>query len=259
MSEVIDGPVVETPQAVTTDPVTTPPVETPATGEEVKTEAVPKVFTQEEVDAIAQKERKRAEAIAERRALKAYKETLERIIPAQQPAQQRTDERPTRANFASDDDYVEAMTDWKIGQRDSASRQHQQQEQQKTILNKTEKLYAEASKIAGFERESFDELPLTQTIAAAVIDSDVAPKLMAYLASNPDEVDRIAQLSPTRQAAAIGRLEEKVSSAPKISNAPPPLKPVGARGSAANSDVSRMSMDEYAEHRKKQGAGWARR
>jgi hypothetical protein len=126
------------------------------------------------------------------------------------------------------------------------------------MRDKAEKHYTEAANIAGFDRDAFDELPLTQTIASAVIDSDVAPKLMAYLASNPDEVDRIAALSPTRQAAAIGRLEEKVSAAPAISKAPPPLKPVGARGSAVNTDVSRMSMDEYAEFRKRQGARWAR-
>jgi len=252
---------VDAPQAVVTEPATTPPAETLATGEEVKTEAAPKTFTQEEVNEIAQKERKKAEAIAERRALKAYRETLERIVPPQQQPvqQQQFDDRPTRGHFASDDDYVEAMADWKLAQRDAVVRQQQHQQQVTALRDRTEKLYAEAAKIEGFDRDAFDELPLTQVIASAVIQSDVATKLMAYLASNPEEVERMVALSPTRQASAIGRLEEKMSSTPAISKAPPPLRPVGARGTVANADVSKMSMEEYAELRKKQGARWARR
>lgn len=261
MSEVIDGPVVETPQAVVTDPATTPTSETPP-NEDVKTEVAPKTFTQEEVNEIAQKERKKAEAIAERRALKAYRETLERIVPPQsqqQPVAQNDNGRPTRAMFASDDDYVEGIADWKLQQRDAVVHQQRQQEWKQQLVTKTEKMYAEAAQIKGFDREVFDELPLTPAVAAAVIDSDVAPKLMHFLATNPDEVERIAQLSPTRQAAAIGRIEEKLATRPQISNAPPPLKPVGSRGSAANGDLSGATMETYIEQRKKQGARWAQR
>jgi hypothetical protein len=227
--------------------------------EDVKTEAEAKTFTQTELNEIIQKEKAKAEAKAERRALKAYRETLERFAtPQQQQVQQPTNDRPQRDKFASDEDWVEAVTDWKLEKRDRESMQQQQQKQARSVADKTETFYAEAQKIAGFDREAFDDLPLTPAIANALIDSDVPAKLMHYMATNPDEVERIAGLSPARQAAEIGKLETKLASAPKASNAPPPIKPIGAKGSAGNSDPSRMTMEEYNAMRKQQGARWAR-
>lgn len=66
--------VVESP-AVTTEQVTAPEAVT-AAPEEVSTQAETKTFTQEQLNEIIQKEKAKAEAKAERRALKAYRETL---------------------------------------------------------------------------------------------------------------------------------------------------------------------------------------
>lgn len=237
------------------------PLETTPAPAEVKTEAEEvKSFTQAELDKIIQSEKAKAEAKAERRAMKAYKETLERLIPQpQQPQQAPTDTRPTQTQYANVDDYVEAMADWKLSQRDQVQQRAQAQERNQSITSKTEAIYSEAAKLPGFDRDVFDELPLTPHIAAALVDSDAPAKVMAYMASNPDEVTRIASLSPARQSAEIGKLEAKLASAPKVSNAPAPLKPVGARGNASNSDPAHMSMEEYAAFRAKSGARWARR
>lgn len=239
------------------------PVENTQDQPDVKTEVAKTItMTQEEFDKKVQAEKAKAEAKAERRALKAYRETMERFAP---PQQQRAEEkpadtgRPTQSQFDNVDDYVEAMADWKLGQRDQQAQQQQQEKQAQTLAAKTENFYEEAQKIPGFDREAFDELPLTRHIAEALIDSEAPAKLMAHMAANPDEVARIAGLSPARQAAEIGKLETKLASAPKVSNAPAPIKPIGTRGSATNSDPSKMSMEEYAEYRKKSGAQWARR
>jgi dynactin complex subunit len=244
-----------TPEIVAAQPETTPvPVEEKKEAEEVKS------FTQAELDKIIQSEKAKAEAKAERRAMKAYKETLERLIPQPQAKQEApADTRPTQSQYANVDDYVEAMADWKLQQREQVQQRAQAQERNQTLNSRTESIYAEAEKLPGFDREAFDELPLTQHIAAAILDSDVPAKVMAFMAANPDEVARISSLSPARQAAEIGKLEVKVSSIPKVSNAPAPLKPVGARGNATGGDPSRMSMEEYQEYRAKQGARWARR
>jgi len=235
------------------------PTEGTDTPKDESSQAEDKKFTQAELNEIIQKEKAKAEAKAERRALKAYRETLERFAPPQQPqpARQASD-RPTQADFANVDDYVEAMTEWKLGQANKQYQQQQQQEQHKTITQKTESIYAEAEKIDGFDREAFDELPLTKTIAEALIDSDVPAKLMAHLSANPEEVERIISLSPSRQAVEIGKIEAKLASAPKVSNAPAPIKPIGTRGGSTNNDVNKMSMEEYAAYRKQQGAQWAR-
>ena len=115
--------VVESP-AVTTEQVTAPKDVT-AAPEEVTTQAETKTFTQEQLNEIIQKEKAKAEAKAERRALKAYRETLERFAPPQ-PVQQQSDGKPSRAAFNGDDEaYVEALTDWKISQRKSSTRKRQ--------------------------------------------------------------------------------------------------------------------------------------
>ena len=254
---VVDAPVAE--PAATTETVATPAQETQA-APDVKTEDAPaKTFTQAELDAIVQKEKAKAARIAESRAMKARIEALESRLPQPtQPEPQRSD-RPTRSQFADDDDYVEAMTDWKIAQRDKAVRAETSAKQAQQLQAKTETIYGEAQKIAGFDREAFDELPLTPAIAAALVDSDAPAKLMHFMAGNPEEVERISKLPPARQAAAIGKLEAKLDAAPPVSKAPPPMKPVGSRGAASNSDLGSASMDEYIAQRAKQGARWAQR
>ena len=245
--------------AATPETVATPATETLA-APDVKTEAEAKTFTQAELDAIVQKEKAKAARIAESRAMKARIEALERNLQQQaQPSQQpQNTDRPTRANFASDDDYVEAMADWKLEQRDKATRAARETQQRTELVNRTEAVYSEAERLPGFDRDAFDSLPLTPAIAAALVDSDVSAKLMHYMAQNPEEVAKIANLPPARQAAAIGRMEAKVDVAPPVSNAPPPMKPVGTRGSASNSDLGRASMEEYIAQRQKQGARWSR-
>jgi hypothetical protein len=246
-----------TPEVAQVQATITPEADTQdAPGEET---AEAKTFTQDELNDIVKKEKARAEAKAERRVLKA----LERLTPQQQPAQQQfqapQDARPTRLNGEGDDAYLDRLTDWKLDQRDRASSQQKAQEQTQTIAKKTENMYAEAAKLPGFDREEFDALPLTPVLAETLIDSDQAAQLMAYMSAHPEDVARIAALSPARQAAEIGKLETKLATAPKTSKAPAPISPIGSRGSAANSaDLANLPMDQYVEARKKQGARWAR-
>lgn len=260
MSEAIEAGL-STPEvaqsAATPDNVAAPAPDTEA-APEVETQAE-KTFTQKELDEIVQKRIAKAEAIADRRAMKAYKETLERIVPRQEQQQAPVDNgRPTQANYANVDDYVEAMADWKLGQRDQKAQQEYQQQQAQTLNAKTENFYTEAQKIPGFDRDAFEELPLTRAIAAAIIEADAPAQLMAHLAAHPEEAERIAGLSPTRQVAEMAKLEGKLVSAPKVSSAPAPIKPIGSRGAAANSDLSKASMEDYMAARKAQGARWAR-
>lgn len=235
---------------------TTQAEDTQATTEESTAEA--KTFTQDELNDIVKKEKARAEAKAERRVLKA----LERLTPQQQAPQHQAhaqqDAKPTRQEGESDDAFVERLTDWKLDQRDQASRQRQAQEQNKSLADKTERMYAEASKVPGFDREDFEALPLTPVIAQALIESDQGSKLMAHLAANPEEVDRIRALSPARQAAEIGKLETKLSAAPKTSKAPPPINPIGSRGNGGPIDAANVSVAQWAEHMKKNGSKWVR-
>ncbi len=223
-----------------------------------ETQAEERKFTQAELDAIVQKEKAKAEAKAERRSLKAYRETLERVIQPTRAPEPQGDGRPLRAQYASEDEFVDAITDWKLDQRDQRARAEAQRYAHQSMAEKTESIYAKAEKLPGFDREAFDELPLTRPLAEALIEADAPEKIMAFLAVNPDEVDRIARLSPARQAAEVGKLEAKLSAAPKVSNAPPPIKPIGARGGSSSNDPEHMTQAEYEAMRKRQGAHWAK-
>jgi hypothetical protein len=77
---------------------------------------------------------------------------------------------------------------------------------------------------------------------------------MAYLVNNPKEAERIATLSPARQAAELGKIEAKFPSAVKdvaVSKAPAPIKPIGSHGSASKTP-EQMTDKEFADWRKKQ-------
>ena len=234
--------------ATPTDVTETPPEETPQAEEK-------KSFSQSELDTLIQKEKAKAEARAERRALKVYADRLEAMQkqPVQQPAPQH-DGKPTMAQFANVEDYVEAVADWKLQERDRASQQQQIQQQQQTVLGKTEKIYAEAEKIQGFDREAFDALPLTTPIAQAIIESDMSAKLMAHLTENPSEVARISTLSYARQAAEIGKLEVKLATAPKVSKAPEPITPISGRSGNATKTIfdPDLSQSEFEKLRRAQ-------
>lgn len=255
---------VELEQAPVTEQNVTPlPEDIEAKADAENTQEEKKSFTQAELDKIIQKEKAKAEARAERRALKVYAEKLEGMT--RQPAQQQEaprDSKPRMDQFSNVEDYVEAVSDWKLNQRDEESNRNKAEEYGRATLTKTEKMYAEASTLSkDFDRASFDELPLTPAIAQAIIDSDIPAKIMVHLSSNPEEADRIARLSPARQAAEIGKIEARLATTPakvKASNAPDPIKPVGARNGATNGNLATASMDDYIAMRKQQGAKWAR-
>ena len=252
-----DAPAVDseaqTPAAATVKTADSPAPDTQAGASDEPT-AEAKTFTQVELDAIVQKEKAKTEAKTERRVIRA----LERFAPQQAPQQQvqtYADNKPQRSQFANDEDFIDTLTDWKIDQRTSAGRQQTAQQEQAKRIEKTEGMYAQAALIPGFDREDFNELPLTPAIVETIVGSDVAPKLMAFMASNPDEVARISTLSPARQAAEIGKLETKVSSLPKFSNAPTPMKPIGSQATSTN-NLETANFDEYKKLRIKQGAPW---
>jgi len=252
-----DAPGVDT-EATQTAPATIPAETlTPDTQTEEKSETEPaaeKSFTQAELNEIVQKEKAKAEAKAERRVIKA----LEKFQPqAQERQQEPVDTRPSRGQYADDETYIDAITDWKLDQREAGQKQAQEQQTQKQHLSKAESIYAEAMK-AGIDRDDLNEVAdaMPMAMRSAVVDSDIGGKLMAYMAGNPDELARISTLPPARQAAEIGKLELRLQTT-KTTKAPAPITPIGSRGSA-NQPLDQMTFADYKAQRAKDGARWAR-
>lgn len=243
------APSAEVTPEVAPEQATPPETGTETVQENQDTPPATKTFTQDEVNDIVKRAKAATESKTERRILR----TLEQLQKPTQPVQE-VQQTPIRRDGETEEAYIERLVEEKLSRRS-------QQEQFKTVVNKTENLYAEAAKVQGFDREVFDSLPLTPTMAQTLAESDSeGPKLMAYLCENPGEVERIAKLPAARQAAELGKLEAKATQTkPTVQKpkAPEPINPVGG-GKSPVTDISRMSAEEYYQHRMKQKPVWAR-
>lgn len=89
-------------------------------------------------------------------------------------------------------------------------------------------------------------------VGEVILTDEDGPLIAYHLAKHPDKLTRLNRMSPLEAAREIGRIAASLSS-PKapVTNAPPPVKPVGSAARAAPPDLSKMSMEEYAAFRKK--------
>jgi len=237
------------------------PAEPPApeTEQEPKSEEKPqtaKTFTQEEVDAIAAKERAIAERKAAKKATREYERRLEELtrqpVQQQQPAA-RQEGKPKLEQFTQVEDYVEAVTDWKLQTHQQAQAQHTEAQRQAQVAQevhiKAQSVFDTAEDEPGFDADEFKKVRIEDAMAFAILESDIAPKIMVHLQNNPAEADKIAKLSPARQAAEIGKLEVKLSTPMvekvKVSSAPAPVKPVGSRGVGTSKNPADMPQKDF--------------
>lgn len=201
------------------DKAATTDAQTDGATDENQSPEAEKTFTQKELDEILQKR-----LAKEKR--KARQEVL-RELEAQRPPQQQPqadDGRPTRKQGESEDDYADRLADWKADKREEVKKRE-------SLSKRIDDLYSQAEDLDGFDADAYDKLPLSRQMVEAVIDSDVAPVLMKYMADNPDEVKRIAKLPPGRHAAELGKLEAKLENEPqerpkRVSSAPSPINPL---------------------------------
>lgn len=205
------------------------------------TEAAPKSFSQEELDA----------AIGKRLAREQRKWERERAVQPVVPQAPVTPEQ-----FASNEDYVEALAEQRAEQKLA---EREQRKQQTEILNayhdKEEEVRA---KYNDFEQVAYNpNLPITNVMAQSIQASDNGPEVAYHLGANPREAERISRLSPILQAKEIGRIEAQLAANPpvkKTSNAPSPISPVSARTTGAPSydttdprSIKSMSTSEWIE------------
>lgn len=170
---------------------------------------------------------------------------LRKQLEAQQ--QPRTDSVIDRGRFESEEDYIEAVVEARLSQKEAV-------QQQQSFAQKVNGIIKEAEKLGDFDVDDFREIPISQAMAMAIVESDVAVKLTKYFHDEPEEAERISRLSPARQAAAIGRLEVDLgSSVPKVtakSAAPSPIKPVAGNGVAQGGYRPDMTPEAYRKWRR---------
>jgi len=199
--------------------------------EEVAPEAVEpaaeatKTFSQEELDA----------AIGKRLAREQRKWEREQVAKAAEKQLKTPVEIPPIEQFASPDEYADALAERKA--EELLARREQARMQSEIIESYHDKEEEARVKYDDFEQVAYNpKLPITDAMAQTIQSSDVGPDMAYYLGSNPKEAERISRLTPLQQAKELGKIEAKLADNPvvkKTSSAPAPIAPITARSSGS--------------------------
>jgi len=171
-------------------------------------------------------------------------------------------------------EYLEKLTDWKAEravekalQKDRDAReQAEQKKREKEEDERYEQNVAEGKKkYEDFEKVAIDNgLTYTDAMTQAIVGSEIFVELAYHLGGNPDEVERIAALTPVSQIREIGRIEERLqakqpekdkdkspsddkSGKKRTTKATEPIKPVSGAGGGSSYDPESASVNEYIE------------
>lgn len=249
------------------------PGATPAADPNAQAPEAPKperTFSQAELDEILKK--KDAKRLRERDDLRKENEVLRKLALERAAREERDHEQrqqqtpqpagePTRENYATTEEYLEARAEWKAEQKvEKKFKEREDAERQRTEREKNDNARAafnKRMKDSAKEVEDFEDVigstdfrthPVGQMNAEVLDAADEPGRMFHYLIKHPEEAERIASLPMGKQAREIWSLEQKTFSAKppvKPSKAPEPISPVG--GKAAVGD----EMPDAAKHPEK--------
>lgn len=185
-----------------------------------------------------------------------------------------TNKPPTRDQYASDEAYVEALTDHKVDQKlaDKLAARDTQQAQAKASETKANswqsKLAAARTEIPDFDTVmNSNEAPVAAHVAELIMESDHGAKVAHHFASNPEALAKLNDMSAAKVAFEIGKLEAKFEAASsskpaavvkEVSKAPPPAARTVGSGRSTTVALGDLSTEDYIAERRAQGASWAR-
>ena len=217
----------------------------------------------------------RQEAERERQAREAVEARLRDLEAKASP--QKSDEpdpKPNPAQFNDALEYAEALAEWttdrRMRERDQAELARKAQEEQSRMRQEFQKRLDVAKQgMPDYEEMiASSDVSVSQPVTDAIIESDVGPQVLYYLAENPDFTRALAEKSITAQLRAIGRLEakfEKTEAAKpsvkepvaKRSNAPAPINPLRAASNASDItlDADRAFHGTYQQWKSARSAG----
>ena len=196
---------------------------------------------------------------------------LEGRVTAEKPVEAKVEAqpegKPTPDKYATHEEFLEALTDWKVDQREKAKEAKSQEEKAKSeILSKVDVYTKGVEQV----QEKFDDwedvmdgvnhIAPSLAVQQLLLESENGPELAYHLAKDPKEFARINALSPVAAAREFGKFEVKHQSAQKESKetkttkAPAPIKPVGSKASAVTKDPEDMDFREFKKWRESQKA-----
>lgn len=184
-------------------------------------------------------ETKTAEAQAAAQEAQDLRERLERaeqqLAALSQPSEQKAaNPRPQRAQFASDEQYTDALTDWKVDQRIAVKAQEEAQARYASAQAQVAQNWKAQMEAAKADIPDLEEVigsadtNFPQVVLDAVVDA--GPVVAYHLAKNPIEARRIAALRPSAGIAAVLKLSDQLAGDGGKSAAPTAPAPPAAKG-----------------------------
>jgi len=167
-------------------------------------------------------------------------------------------QRPSRVDFESEEQYEDALLDWKIGAPKQEIRQEVSPQVPQAprlpddvLENWKDKCFEASEKYSDFNQVAFrtDGLNITTTMSDAIVESDTGAEVAYFLGKNPVEADKIARLTTVQQVHEIEKLAKKFTNS--ITKAPEPIEVAKGTDNLTGKDPSKMSPDEYRQWRLK--------
>lgn len=160
----------------------------------------------------------------------------------------RPQEAEIGTKYETYDAYIEDLTDWKTDEK--LARQQQASAAERATRAQQDAFAQHGTRLEAFKQSHADfdalaeesDVRVPQPMVDAILQSEHGPAMQYHLLQHPDEARRIAALSPGRQLYEMGKIEARVTAAtsgpvvtaPKVTKAHAPIKPVGGGSVAAD-------------------------
>ncbi len=238
------------------------PTEPAPAKEEVDGKPAKKGINERITQLVSQRKEAEAQAADAKREAEELRARLEALSVKADPI---TASQPKRADFASQEEFEEAMVDWKVDQRLAARERAHIEAQAQVEAQRVESQWAKRCEETQKELDDFKDViesceePVKPWVSDALKRSEEGPQLLYYFASNTKELKKVNAMNPIDAVKYIARLEMDLAEPTKPakpvehSKAPAPIKPV--RQTAASDPGKAEDYATYAARRRAEKKG----
>jgi hypothetical protein len=169
------------------------------------------------------------------------------------------DGRPARAQFQSDDEWIEAVAKWTINKERQAETAREQEEELRANFDAHIARVNEAKeKYEDWDEASEEAHNIPVAVYNALIEMENSGEIMYYLAKHPEVCDGMTATTQYAALRELGKIEAQLAAPPAAAkpktNAPPPITP-GGRGATRTSRPLDDPEVGYQEYKKRRAAG----
>jgi hypothetical protein len=183
-----------------------------------------------------------------------------RQAPQQTPQKATAVGEPKLADFSDFEEYVSAKAKYVAEQQTQqmlmGMQQRAQEEAAKAAAQRASDTWNKKVSLVTKEIPDYNEvvgeaeLPLTPAMRETIMESEVGPKVAYYLATHPEETQKIAGLTPLGAVRALMRIEDGLKTKP-ITATPDPIRQIGSgHASGVKSLTDSMTQEEFEKRRR---------